>query len=260
MTILCYHAVQPGWTAPMSMEPDAFAAHMAWLAQHRSVVPLSEAVGSLGRRWTLPRGQVVLTFDDGFDSLYSHALPVLRRHRLPATVFLVARTVTEDDPVVDWVDRPPAERLRTLDLAQIREMQSLGVHFESHSHGHLDLTRLSVEECVADLRESRELLESVLGQPVRMLAYPRGRHSADVRLAAERAGYTYAFALPEGHEEVGPYAVPRVGVYHDNTVRELALKTSPAYLRLRMSPTARSVRDRGTALARALRERAPGRG
>jgi peptidoglycan/xylan/chitin deacetylase (PgdA/CDA1 family) len=153
-------------------------------------------------------------------------------------VFLVAKTLTGGSSEVDWVDRPPSEPLTTLDLEQIREMRAAGVSFESHSWGHVDLTQLSYEDCVNDLRDSRELLESVLEAPVRMLAYPRGRHNADVRAAAAKAGYSHAFTLPERREEPGPYAVPRVGVYHDNSVAHLRLKAAAPYLRLRTSAVA----------------------
>ena len=237
MTVLCYHAVQPGWTAPMSMEPDAFATHAAWLARHREVVPLHAGLDRLGSSGRLSRGQVALTFDDGFASVHEHALPELRRHSLPATVFLVARTFVDDEPA-DWMDRPPSSPPPVLDEEQVREMQAAGVTFESHSWRHADLTSLDYATCVDDLRQSRELLESVLRHPVRLLAYPRGRHDADVRRAAERAGYDYAFALPDGREEPGRYAVPRVGVYHGNTVKHLRLKTSPGYLAVRSSALA----------------------
>jgi peptidoglycan/xylan/chitin deacetylase (PgdA/CDA1 family) len=238
MTILCYHAVQPGWTAPMSMEPEAFAEHAAWLAKRRTVVPLADAVNRLDAAGRLPGKGVVLTFDDGFSSLYEHAFPVLLRHRLPATVFLVGKPFAEPDTDVDWVDRPPQDRLTTLLPDEILEMQRHGVAFESHSYSHADLTTLSYADCVRDLRFSRELLESLLGQPVRLLAYPRGRHNADVRAAAERAGYSHAFALPERREEAGRFAVPRVGVYHGNTVGRLRVKLSRPYLAIRTSRAA----------------------
>ena len=239
MTILCYHAVQPRWTAPMSMEPKAFAEHAAWLARRRSVLPLSLAVDRLDSTGRLPGRGVVLTFDDGFSSLYEHAFPVLLEHRLPATVFLVAKPLREPGADVDWVDRPPEEPLSTLHPDQIREMQRHGISFESHSYAHTDLTTLSYADCVQDLRSSRELLESLLGHPVRLLAYPRGRHNADVRAAAERAGYSHAFALPEGREEPGRYAVPRVGVYHENTISHLRVKLARPYLAVRASRATR---------------------
>lgn len=233
MTVLCYHAVEPGWSSPLAVDPAAFAAHCAWLARHRSVIPLDEAVGRLDSGGRLPGGVAALTFDDGFRGLYEHALPVLSRFGLPATVFLVAQTLTAAGQPVDWVDTPPDHPLETLTVEQVHAMQAAGVTFASHSWSHTDLTRLSHRECVHDLRQSRELLESVLGHPVRHLAYPRGRHNAGVRAAAREAGYSHAFALPEGPEDVDAYAVPRVGVYHGNGVRRLRAKASRPYLRLR---------------------------
>lgn len=245
MSILCYHAVEPGWPSPMAVPPPLFDEHCGWLNRHRRVVPLDEAIRRLSPHGRLPRGCVALTFDDGFASLHEHALAVLRRHRLPATVFLVAETLAPQGREVDWVDDPPPYPMRTLTLAQVEEMQAAGIRFESHSYAHTDLTTLGFDECVRDLRSSRELLESLLGHEVRLLAYPRGRHDADVRAAAERAGYTHALALPEGPEPVGAFAVPRVGVHPHNTVRHLRLKTSPAYLPLRTGRAYQAARTLG---------------
>lgn len=236
MTILCYHEVHPDWSSPMAVSPGELAEHCGWLARHRTVIPLADAVDRLDQRARLPRGLAALTFDDGFAGLQEHALPVLARSGLPATVFLVAQTLTGEHRRVDWVDDPPVDELRTLTVEQILEMRAAGVTFESHSYAHHDLTRMSFEDCVRDLRESREVLESVLRQPVRFLAYPRGRHSASVRAAAARAGYTHAFTLPEVNEAPGPFAVPRVGIYRGNGLSTLRLKTTQPYLDARTSP------------------------
>lgn len=245
MSILCYHAVEPGWNAALAVPPARFLEHCLWLSRHKVVLPVDEAISRMTRRGLLPRGCTALTFDDGFQSLHEHAFPVLLRHRLPATVFLVAETLTPGGKAVDWVDDPPPYPMRTLTAEQVVEMQEAGVRFESHSQAHVDLTTLGFDECVRDLRTSRELLESVLGHAVRLLAYPRGRHDDRVRAAAERAGYTHALALPEGPEPVGPFSIPRVGVNHGNTTAHLRIKTSRPYLPLRTGhvyQTARAVR------------------
>ncbi len=233
MTILCYHDVQPGWTSPMAVDPQSFAEHCAWLSSRKTVLPLREAIHRLDRSGRLPRGQAAITFDDGFLGLSNHALPVLVRYRLPATIFLVAETLTEAGRPVDWVDTPPAGGLTTLSREQVLEMQEAGVSFESHSFAHLDLTRLGFRDCVRDLKDSREVLESLLGRSVRLLAYPRGRHDEDVRAAASRAGYTNAFTLPEGKERPGPYAIPRVGIFGGNGVASVRLKSARPYLPVR---------------------------
>ena len=217
----------------MTMHPGAFAEQCAWLARRKTVVSLQDALSRLDGAGRLPRGTVALTFDDGFASVFDHALPELTAHRLPATVFLVAQTLTSAGQRVDWVDDPPDDELVTLSIDQVREMQAAGISFESHSWSHADLTRLSFEDCVRDLRESRELLESLLGHSVRLLAYPRGRHNEAVRAAARRAGYSHAFTLPESRESAGRYSVPRVGLYQGNGLSDLRIKSSRPFLPLR---------------------------
>jgi peptidoglycan/xylan/chitin deacetylase (PgdA/CDA1 family) len=243
MTILCYHAVQPGWSSPMAVDPATLDQHLGWLVRHRTVVPLREAVTRLDARWRLPPGQVALTFDDGFRGLHEHALPLLRRYGVPATVFLVTATLTHPGHAVDWVDEPRPQRLDTLTLEQVQEMAESGIDFESHTHRHLDLTRLSFDEVLRDLRESRQLLGSVLGREVSLLAYPRGRHNTAVRAACDRAGYTHAFTLPERREPVGPFAVPRVGIFGGNGLRHLRAKTARGYLGVRTSAPYSMVRE-----------------
>lgn len=252
MTILCYHAVEPAWRSPLAVTPGEFAQHCEWLLRRKTVLPLQEALARLDGAWRLPRGTTALTFDDGFSSLFEHALPVLARHRLPATVFLVANTLTQAGQRVDWVDTPPEHELSTLTPDQVQEMQANGIRFESHSSTHADLTGLSFEACVRDLTESREVLEAVVGHPVRLLAYPRGLHNEEVRRAARRAGYTHAFTLPERREAAGPFAVPRVGIYRGNGVRVLGVKAGQQYLDIRTGGAYRLVRHvarhgRGTA-------------
>ena len=86
-----------------------------------------------------------------------------------------------------------------------------------------------------DLRRSREFLEDLLKTPVPFLAYPRGLHDDGVRRAARLAGYSHAFALPEGPERVDEYAVPRVGIHRGNGTRTLAVKSHRRYLDVRHS-------------------------
>ena len=240
MTILCYHSVESGWNSPLAVQPDDFAWQTGWLRQARRVLPLATALDRLDRSGRLPRGEAALTFDDGFAALYDQVLPVLRREQLPATVFLVAQTLTPQGQPVDWVDTPGEKPLETLTLDQVLEMQDAGVDFQSHSWAHLDLTQLSEAECVQDLVESRELLSDLLGRPVSLMAYPRGRHTGHVRRAAARAGYSHAFALPESAEEPEDHAVPRVGIFQGNGHLTMRIKSARPYLRLRTSgPVAR---------------------
>jgi peptidoglycan/xylan/chitin deacetylase (PgdA/CDA1 family) len=228
----------------MSVAPGDLAEQLVWLRRRRRVVPLSDGLARLDKRGRLPRGTAVLTFDDGFSSLYDHLLPLVRMHRMPVTVFLVANTLSTEGQHVDWVRRPPGWDLTTLTRDQVLEMQDAGVDFQSHSWAHLDLPSLGYEACRLDLQRSRELLEELLGRRVPFLAYPRGRHDEQVRRAAEAAGYTHAVALPEGSETPGPYAVPRVGIHGSNSLMTVKVKANRAYLPLKTSRIYRAVRQK----------------
>jgi len=246
LTILCYHTVDPDWDSSLAVSPSDFEAHCAWLSRRRTVVSLDEAVGRIDRTARLPRGETAITFDDGFAGLYAHALPSLVRHRLPATVFLVAETLTPRGRAVDWA--PPGSGTLTLD--QVLEMADAGVRFGSHSYSHHDLTALAESELDRDLADSRMLLEELLRRPVPFLAYPGGRHDGRVRDSARRAGYTHAFTLPDEAETPGPYAIPRAGVYPGNGSAALRIKSSRWYLPLRTTPAFPALRGAVRSLSR----------
>jgi peptidoglycan/xylan/chitin deacetylase (PgdA/CDA1 family) len=248
VSILCYHAVDPDWSSPLSILPTEFEAHCAWLARHRHVMGVAEAAVRIALSGRLARGRVAISFDDGFGSVFHHAFPSLMRHRLSATVFLVAQTLTPEGRPVDWVDDPPAWRLAPLGLEEVREMQRAGIRFGSHSYAHHDLTALSEAECERDLRASRELLEDLLEARVTLLAYPRGLHDERVQRAAARAGFAHALTLPDRRQPVEPYAIPRVGIYPGNGTMILRAKTSRWYLPVRTNrafPILRLLAGRG---------------
>lgn len=229
MSVLTYHAVDPNWGSPLAVAPARFSAHCAWLCRRRRVIELADAVSTVSRHGRLPRGTVALTFDDGFENLFHHAFPVLRREGMPATVFLVAQTLAPDGHAVDWVDEPPRFPLTTLKLDQVLEMQEAGCRFESHTYSHPDLTKLSDQECRRELEASRVLLEDLLRHSVQGLAYPFGYHDNRVCRLAEQAGFSYAVGTSQRKVRVGRYAVPRAGIYRDDDLIALRIKSSSWY-------------------------------
>lgn len=236
MPVMCYHSIDPDWESPLAVDPADFAQQCSWLSRHRRVLPASRLVRLLGEGRRPPARATALTFDDGFADFHEHGLAILRQHRLPAAMFLVARNLEEGGPTrADWLRPQPDPGPRTLSREQVLEIADLGIELGSHSWAHHDLRNLSEDECTRDLRDSRESLEDLLRRPVTMLAYPYGFHAPHVRRAAETAGYEYALSLPEGPEPTGRFAVPRAGIYRRNSVQALRTKSSRWYLPARLS-------------------------
>jgi peptidoglycan/xylan/chitin deacetylase (PgdA/CDA1 family) len=236
VSIICYHAIDPSWRSPISVEPDSFALQMSWLASHRRVVPLREAVRIMDGRGQLPAGVTSITFDDGFASVHEWAMPILLREGLDATIFVVPGTLERGSAGIDWVKDSPAS-LRTLTAEQILELRDAGFDIGSHSYAHRDLPTLGEGEIVADLRRSREVLEDLVERPVKQLAYPFGHHDERVRTAAGTAGFETSFAMADSDLPMSfPHAVPRVGLYRGQGTRTLHVKTSRWFWRVKASP------------------------
>jgi peptidoglycan/xylan/chitin deacetylase (PgdA/CDA1 family) len=235
MSILCYHAIDPAWRSPISVDPETFDRQMAWLATHRRLVSLGAATRMMDANGRLPSRIAAITFDDGFDSVHEHAMPALLRRGLEAAVFLVAETLERADAGIDWIEDPKAPR-RSLSSQEVLELRDAGFDIGSHSYSHRDLTTLLDGEIVSDLRRSREVLEDLIDAPVTLLAYPGGRHDGRVRRAAVTAGFEHCYAMADTEPRSLPHAIPRVGMYQGQGTATLYAKTSPWFWRMRASP------------------------
>lgn len=89
--VLMYHRIaEPDRRDPglISATPGDFERQVAWLRERRPLVSLAEAAAAVRGEHELPRGAVLLTFDDACDDFLHAAWPVLRRHDAPAVVFV----------------------------------------------------------------------------------------------------------------------------------------------------------------------------
>ena len=98
VAILMYHAVT---RTPLAVEDWCFVwernfrEQMLYLKKHCQVIPLRDVPGAIKAKARRPR--VALTFDDGFQSNYGVAFPILQELDLPATIFLATGFVDSDD-------------------------------------------------------------------------------------------------------------------------------------------------------------------
>lgn len=225
-TVLAYHAIGscPAEDDPYNLWlPTAvFERQMAYLAARRRVVSLDDVVEG-----TAPPGSVAITFDDAYESIASDALPVLRHHGLPGTVFVPTRWIGDRNR---W-DPPTARALTILDEDGLRALEAAGIRAESHGHGHIDLGQASAEAARADLEASCAVLRALLGRAPRHLAYPFKDGSPAAQTVAAELGFAAAFSIDQ--PGTGPWSRGRVQVTpFDGPVR-FALKTSGWYLGLR---------------------------
>jgi peptidoglycan/xylan/chitin deacetylase (PgdA/CDA1 family) len=191
------------WTTPL---PE-FERQMRWL--HESgyrAITLDELSAWMEGRAERPERAVVITIDDGDESLVRFAVPVLRRYGLHATLFLLTGRVGEKG----WND------VDFTDWATLRALEREGVlRVESHTHDMHTKRRLQGEAVpvfllaardaqgrisgesplARDLLESRAAIRRELGHDCRYLAWPFGFGTAEVDSLAHALGYRRILTL-----------------------------------------------------------------
>ncbi len=212
VTILCYHRVGSGGSK-MMISPQRFEAQLDWLAANGyAVVSLDDVAAFMAGRKDLPDKAVAITFDDGYESVWRHAYPALRKRGMPATLFVYTDFVGAGD-ALSW--------------AQMDEMRRSGlVDIQAHSKSHRNLAERLPGESDAtyrarldtELAAPRAAIERALpGTKVRHFAYPYGDANEAVLDAMRRQGYELGLTVVP--TLVPFYAAPlmlgRVMVYGD---------------------------------------------
>ncbi|MFI2428286.1 polysaccharide deacetylase family protein [Streptomyces sp. NPDC018955] len=217
--VLMYHAVAARpceATYALSVSPEAFAEQMAVIAD-RGLTPVTTA--ELAAHWRsgrpLPERPVLVTFDDGYEGVHRHALPVLAEHGFPATLFVST----------GWLRGPydTGGGLDTmLDWDQVRELAAAGVEIGGHSHSHPQLDQLDEDRLRSELILCKEILSDQLGSAPASFAYPYGYSSRRVRRAVRETGYAQALAVGNdlARRAQGPYALRRVTVRRSTSAAE----------------------------------------
>lgn len=206
--ILLYHRFGPVVADSMTVQTSVLISQLDYL-QHQgyTVIPLRRLLSfRAGETASLPARSVVITVDDGHESVFTVLFPLLRRYHIPVTLFIYPSAISNAHYALTW--------------PQLEEMKRSGwVDIQSHTYWHPNfkrekkrLSELDYENFVRDqLRKSREVLIKKLGGPVDMLAWPYGIYDDGLIKDAREAGYIAGFGM--ARHPVGPadssMALPR---------------------------------------------------
>lgn len=177
--ILMYHVISsPPASAPypeLYVPRTSFAVEVGWLARHGyHAVTLQEVFDSWRGARTLPAKPIILSFDDGYLSDVTNALPVLRARHWPGVLNL---EVANLKPV--WGIRPPG----------VRKLIRAGWEIDAHTLTHPDLTTLGAAQLRDEVAGSRAAIRNAFHVPVNFFCYPAGRYNDTVIAAVQAAGY-----------------------------------------------------------------------
>jgi peptidoglycan/xylan/chitin deacetylase (PgdA/CDA1 family) len=132
---------------------------------------------------------IAITFDDGLDSFVEHAIPVLHRWKIPATIFVVADAL---DTKPSWGESYYAHDERIMSENELRTLPA-SISVGSHTLTHPNLVTQTEETACREIVESRKKLESLLDCPVATFSFPHGEFNDSLVCQCRAAGYQKIF-------------------------------------------------------------------
>lgn len=228
--VLTYHSIDDS-RSPISIAPDIFARHVAWLASGRVSVEPLHALLSGAAMTPDGRHRVAVTFDDAFVNFGTVAWPQLHAHGLPVTAYVVTGHVGGTNR---WGDRdtPGIPRLPLASWDALAVCAAQGVEIGAHSHRHPSLPTLPVAGIAEELEVSLGGIASRLGHQPRTFAYPYGHLSDAVVHEVERR---FASACTTSHRAVetrdSVHRVPRLDMFYFQAPDALDDWGTPAWSR-----------------------------
>jgi hypothetical protein len=194
--VLAYHEVMPQSNYAYCVTCESFAQHLRLLSSF-----LHDDGSTLSAR---------VTFDDGEQSQYRNALPLLAERGISATYFVNPGLVGTEPKFLTWT--------------QLGELQAAGQSIQSHGWSHKFLTSCQDDELALELGVSRKMLEDKLGSKVEEISIPGGRWDERVIEACGRTGYKRVYVSEPwiDTEMCGVKVIGRFMVRRATTISELS--------------------------------------
>jgi len=184
--ILCYHGITDESIKAFRFQIQSVV--------HR-VVAMDSKNSSNHRQFSQPA--VVITFDDAFENLLSNALPAINELSIPVSIYVVTGYMGDNPGWLEGSNHCDKNK-KLMNSNQIKALAvnplvSLG----THTHTHPKLTSLDEKSMERELRQSKNILEGLIGKKVMSLAFPHGDFNTEVLELARASGLTQFLTLEE---------------------------------------------------------------
>lgn len=193
LVVLQYHHVSNVTPKSTSLAPELFANHLDYLAQNQFMILEMKKLETMLRKGeNLPNNAAVITFDDGYRSIYTEAYPRLKKRKWPFTIFINTKSHDEKNHLFASWD-------------ELREMAKNGATIANHTDGHPHLIRQQSYENFKEwqFRRKREIeyaqqrIQKEIGKSLNVFAYPYGEYDARLQTLLSELGYI-AFGQQSG--------------------------------------------------------------
>lgn len=210
--ILSYHRVNPWYKDDaLTVSVENFERQILYLIKKGyKFISLKDYISTNSNKKHI---YISLTFDDGFADNFWYAFPLLKKYKIPATIFLIAGFVGKDLIFNRYRDK---EKDRFLKWEEVKEMIDSDIDFGSHSLTHPHLTEIDDNKAWEEIYNSKVMIEEKLGKKVDFFCYPYGEFDERIVSMVKKAGYKGAVVTLRKKLKNGRFTLPRTGIYGHN--------------------------------------------
>ncbi len=203
---------------PYTMSPAQLDEELGWLKSHGfHSVTLNDIYNAIYNHYPLPSRPIALTFDDGYESNFITATPLLQKYGFIATEFMVSGFIGRHGFLT-------ADELKQMEASHTWDI-------ECHTVDHPNLSKLNFSDITFQVTQSKDTLQSLLGTQVDYFAYPYGYYNGRVLRALMHAGYRLAVCTRQGYANPstdGPLLLNRIAIHQGLPLQAYAQLFAPS--------------------------------
>ncbi len=173
--------------------------------------------------------KIIITFDDGYENIFTEAMPVLKKFNFSATCFIVNKKIGYFN---DWdKNQKNFKKKKLMNKKQINTWINNGFEVGSHTMNHYNLKYLSNDQKKYQILKPKQFFKTNYGINIQSFSYPFGCYNEDCLKILKR-NYKFAVTTKRSRYNKGkfnPLEIPRVPVNSNTSIFKYFLKVTTFY-------------------------------
>tara|TARA_B100000929_G_scaffold81663_1_gene63730 strand:- start:787 stop:1485 length:699 start_codon:yes stop_codon:yes gene_type:complete len=173
--------------------------------------------------------KIIITFDDGYENIFTEAMPVLKKFNFSATCFIVNKKIGYFN---DWdKNQKNFKKKKLMNKKQINTWINNGFEVGSHTMNHYNLKYLSNDQKKYQILKPKQFFKTNYGINIQSFSYPFGCYNEDCLKILKR-NYKFAVTTKRSRYNKGkfnPLEIPRVPVNSNTSIFKYFLKITTFY-------------------------------